>query len=70
MIFQALSLLFLHLFFVGTMGDGTGVGECEGDVCSRNRVVAVIGGGLAGLSASIEAERAGARVVLFDKEKK
>ena len=36
----------------------------------KERVIIVVGGGLAGLSASIEAYRAGANVFLLDKELK
>jgi ribulose 1,5-bisphosphate synthetase/thiazole synthase len=37
---------------------------------SRQHVVVVVGGGLAGMSAALEAEKLGAKVLLFDKEKK
>lgn len=39
------------------------------DSSAQNRTVVVVGGGLAGMSAALEAAMAGASVVLIDKEK-
>lgn len=39
-------------------------------VAAQNRTVVVVGGGLAGMSAALEAALGGASVVLIDKEKR